>query len=147
MDRYMPNTTKITQANLSINTMGRGTQDITAEIISAVTITKLQAGLCYLFLQHTSASLILCENYDSQVRRDLENYLIRLVPDGDPLFKHVSEGQDDMPAHIRTILTQTSLTIPIQNGKLALGTWQGIYLYEHRYQPHHRNILITSMGY
>ena len=142
----MPNTTKITQANLSINTMGRGTQDITAEIISAVANTKIQAGLCHLFIQHTSASLILCENYDSQVRRDLENYLIRLVPDGDPLFKHISEGQDDMPAHIRTILTQTSLTIPIQNGKLALGTWQGIYLYEHRYQPHHRNILITIMG-
>ena len=147
MDRYMPNTTKITQANLSINTMGRGTQDITAEIISAVTNTKIQAGLCHLFLQHTSASLILCENYDSQVRRDLENYLIRLVPDGDPLFKHVSEGQDDMAAHIRTILTQTCLTIPIQNAKLALGTWQGIYLYEHRYQAHNRNILITTMGY
>lgn len=142
----MHNDIKVQQSIITVDTSGRGTQDITADIATAAN-TKIQAGLCHLFLQHTSASLILCENYDSQVRRDLENYLIRLVPDGDPLFKHVSEGQDDMPAHIRTILTQTSLTIPIQNGKLALGTWQGIYLYEHRYQLHHRNILITSMGY
>ena len=142
----MNNNTKVEQAVVTFNTSGRGTQDITADITPVVTKTKIQTGLCHLFLQHTSASLMLCENYDSQVRKDLEYFLLRLVPDGDPLFKHVTEGKDDMPAHIRAILTQASLTIPIQDGKSALGTWQGIFLYEHRYQPQQRHILITVMG-
>ncbi|HHT0594332.1 TPA: secondary thiamine-phosphate synthase enzyme YjbQ [Legionella anisa] len=137
---------KIEQFPISFNTSGRGTQDITDEIKNTLSKASIQQGLCYLFLKHTSASLILCENYDPQVRMDLENFLVRLVPDGDPLFKHVIEGKDDMPAHVRTVLTQTSLTIPIQNGKLALGTWQGIYLYEHRYQSQKRHLIITVVG-
>lgn len=140
------NSTHVEQISITFDTLGRGTQDITKDISLAITKTKIQTGMCYLFLQHTSASLMLCENYDSQVRNDLENFFLRLVPDGDPLFKHVIEGKDDMAAHIRTILTQTSLALPIQAGILALGTWQGIYLYEHRYQPHQRTILITIMG-
>ncbi|EHL31710.1 secondary thiamine-phosphate synthase enzyme YjbQ [Legionella drancourtii] len=134
------------QFSMTVETVGRGTTDITAEIAAVLANATIQQGLCHLFLQHTSASLMLCENYDAQVRQDLENFLTRLIPDGDPLFKHVIEGVDDMPAHIRTILTQTSLTIPLQNKKLALGTWQGIYLYEHRYQSHQRHLKITVMG-
>ncbi|KTC78892.1 secondary thiamine-phosphate synthase enzyme YjbQ [Legionella cherrii] len=137
---------KIEQFALTFNTQGRGTEDITAEVASFLSKTTIKHGLCHLFLKHTSASLIICENYDPQVRRDLENFLVRLVPDGDPLFKHVIEGKDDMPAHVRTVLTQSSLTIPIHEGKLALGTWQGIYLYEHRYQPQQRHLLITGVG-
>ncbi|MDR3501977.1 MAG: secondary thiamine-phosphate synthase enzyme YjbQ [Legionella sp.] len=134
------------QHSIYLNTSGRGTTDVTAEIAAIVANTAIQQGLCQLFLQHTSASLMICENYDQQVRKDLESFLVRLVPDGDPLFKHVIEGKDDMPAHVRTVLTQTSLTIPVHDGKLALGTWQGIYLYEHRYQPHKRHLLLTILG-
>lgn len=134
------------QFSMTVETAGRGTTDISARIAAVLANTTIGQGLCHFFLQHTSASLMLCENYDTQVRKDLENFLARLIPDGDPLFKHIIEGEDDMPAHIRTILTQTSLTIPLQNKKLALGTWQGIYLYEHRYQPHQRQLLITVMG-
>ncbi|QMT59518.1 secondary thiamine-phosphate synthase enzyme YjbQ [Legionella sp. PC997] len=137
---------KIEQFAITFHTSGRGTQDITADIATLLSKTPIQQGLCHLFLKHTSASLMLCENYDPQVRKDLEQFLVRLIPDGDPLFKHVIEGQDDMPAHIRTLLTQTSLTLPIQNGKLALGTWQGIYLYEHRYQAQERHLLSTVVG-
>ncbi|WP_058534753.1 secondary thiamine-phosphate synthase enzyme YjbQ [Legionella saoudiensis] len=134
------------QHSIYLNTAGRGTIDITAEVAAVVANTSIDQGLCQLFLQHTSASLMICENYDQQVRLDLENFLVRLVPDGDPLFKHVIEGKDDMPAHVRTVLTQTSLAIPVHNGKLALGTWQGIYLYEHRYQSHKRHLLLTVLG-
>ncbi|WP_454780498.1 secondary thiamine-phosphate synthase enzyme YjbQ [Legionella sp. WA2022007384] len=137
---------KIEQFPIAFNTSGRGTQDITANVKTVQSKAAIQKGLCHLFLKHTSASLMLCENYDPQVRKDLEQFLVRLIPDGDPLFKHVIEGQDDMPAHIRTVLTQTSLTLPIQNGQLALGTWQGIYLYEHRYQAQERHLLITVVG-
>ncbi|KTC93192.1 secondary thiamine-phosphate synthase enzyme YjbQ [Legionella cincinnatiensis] len=134
------------QHTLILNTTGRGTFDITDKINLIGANFSSQNGLCHLFLQHTSASLMICENYDAQVREDLENFLQKLIPDGDPLFKHTVEGKDDMPAHIRTILTQTSLSIPIQNKKLALGSWQGIYLYEHRYTPQQRHLLITLMG-
>jgi secondary thiamine-phosphate synthase enzyme len=136
----------IEQHSLKLNTSGRGTVNITDNINSLLTHSTLQLGLCHLFLQHTSASLMLCENYDPQVRDDLEHFLSKLIPDGDPLFKHISEGKDDMPAHIRTILTQSSLSIPIQNHKLALGTWQGVFLYEHRYAPQLRQLLITVLG-
>jgi secondary thiamine-phosphate synthase enzyme len=115
---------KIEQREIFIQTIGRGTQNITKEIASIVKDVQIQTGLCHFFLQHTSASLMICENYDKQVRTDLENFLSRLIPDGDPLFKHVIEGKDDMPAHIRTILTQTEMNLPISNGLLALGTWQ-----------------------
>lgn len=134
------------QHEILIQTVGRGTQNMTAEISNLVHKSQINTGICYLFLQHTSASLMICENYDEQVRHDLENFLTRLIPDGDPLFKHVMEGKDDMPAHIRTILTQTEMNLPVTNGALALGTWQGIFLYEHRYQPQQRQILITILG-
>jgi len=136
----------ILQRNLSVSTRGRGTYDITAEIARLVRDSGLHTGLCHCFLPHTSASLILCENADPSVRRDLESFLRRLVPDGDPLFEHSDEGPDDMPAHLRAILTKTDLTLPISGGRLALGTWQGVYLYEHRTRSHGRHILLTLMG-
>lgn len=137
---------KFEQETLSFTTTGRGTTNITTEVADVVEKAQIQTGLCHLFLQHTSASLILCENYDVQVRKDLENFLVRLVPDGDPLFQHVLEGEDDMPAHIRTVLTQTSVSIPIQNAKLGLGLWQGIFLFEHRHQAYKRNIVASLWG-
>jgi secondary thiamine-phosphate synthase enzyme len=134
------------QHTLTIDTNGRGTLDITARIEAFVKKSQLDIGICHLFIKHTSASLIICENADPQVRKDLENYLVRLIPDGDPLFLHNDEGKDDMPAHVRTVLTQTQLSIPISKGSLALGTWQGIYLYEHRLAPHSREIVVTLNG-
>lgn len=131
------------QKILNIETQGRGTYDISDEIQKIIHENSIHTGLCNLFLQHTSASLILCENADPTVRVDLENFMARIAPDGDPVYQHDMEGADDMPAHIRTILTQNSLTIPISNGRCALGTWQGIYLWEHRTLGHKRQIIIT----
>lgn len=132
-----------TQEILSIKTPGRGLMDITSFISEVVAKSNITMGLCNVFLHHTSASLIICENDDPAVLRDLEMFMQRLIPDGDILYTHIAEGPDDMPAHIRTILTQSSLTIPITNQKLALGTWQGIFLWEHRLQPHQRILTIT----
>lgn len=131
------------QKMLNIETQGRGTYDISSDIQKFVRENNVHTGLCHLFLQHTSASLILCENADPTVRVDLEDFMARIAPDGDPSYKHDMEGEDDMPAHIRTILTQNSLTIPITSGQCALGTWQGIFLWEHRTAPHQRQIIIT----
>lgn len=131
------------QEILNIQTSGRGLINITSLISDVVTKATIITGLCNLFLHHTSASLIICENDDPAVLSDLENFMQRLVPDGDPLYKHIIEGPDDMPAHVRTILTQSSLTIPVTNKKLALGTWQGIFLWEHRLQSHQRKVTIT----
>ena len=131
------------QEMLNIETNGRGTFDISHDIQRIVEESKLHTGLCHLFLKHTSASLILCENADPTVRVDLENFMARIAPDGDPSYLHDMEGADDMPAHIRTILTQNSLTLPISNGRCALGTWQGIYLWEHRTIGHVRKLVIT----
>ncbi len=131
------------QAMLQIETKGRGTYDISNEIQNILYENNVESGLCHLFLQHTSASLIFCENADATVRTDLENFMARIAPDGDPVYLHDMEGPDDMPAHIRTILTQNSLTIPITNGRCALGTWQGIYLWEHRTTGHLRKIILT----
>lgn len=131
------------QAMLQIETKGRGTFDISNEIQQIIAKNNIESGLCHLFLQHTSASLIFCENADATVRTDLENFMARIAPDGDPVYLHDMEGPDDMPAHIRTILTQNSLTIPIINGRCALGTWQGIYLWEHRTMGHQRKIILT----
>ena len=103
-------------------------------------------GLCHLFLRHTSASLILCENADPDVREDLERFMQRLVPDGDALFIHTAEGPDDMPAHIRNILTHSDLTLPVADGRCSTGTWQGVYLWEHRQQGHRRQITVTVTG-
>jgi len=134
------------QQTLTFRTPGRGTTDVTAEIERAVRASGVRTGLCHLFLQHTSASLILCENAAPAVRRDLETIFSRLAPDGDPAYRHDDEGADDMAAHARTVLTSSSLQIPVSDGRLALGTWQGIYLWEHRRAPHTRSLVVTVLG-
>ena len=116
--------------------------DITHEVGKLVARSSVEVGLCNLFIQHTSASLILCENADPDVRVDLENFMQQIIKDGDSLFRHTAEGPDDMQAHIRNVLTRSSLTIPIANGKCLLGTWQGIYLWEHRLISHVRNLVV-----
>ena len=136
----------IHQSTLEFRTRGRGTTDISAEVASAVAASGIRKGLCTVFLQHTSASLILCESADPDVRRDLETLLARLAPDADPAYVHDTEGPDDMAAHARSILTSNSLTIPVADGRLMLGTWQGLYLYEHRTAPHARSVVVTVMG-
>jgi secondary thiamine-phosphate synthase enzyme len=132
--------------SLTIETRGRGTIEITRKIQESVDRSQVRRGLCNVFLLHTSASLIVCENADPTVRRDLEHFATRLVADGDPAFIHDLEGPDDMPAHIRTILTQTSLSLPVEDGHCELGTWQGVFLWEHRTDPHRRRLVITVMG-
>lgn len=134
------------QEIISIKTKGRSTIDITNEVEKLVSRSGIDNGLCNLFLQHTSASLIVCENADPDVRTDLENFMQRMIRDGDVLFRHTAEGPDDMPAHIRNVLTSSSLTIPIAKGRCLLGTWQGIYLWEHRFNAHVRNIIVTIQG-
>ena len=136
----------IEQTTLEFRTRGRGTTEITAEVQRAVAASGVRKGLCTVFLQHTSASLILCENADPDVRRDLETLLSRLAPDADPAFVHDTEGPDDMAAHARSILTSNSLTLPVAGGRLALGTWQGLYLYEHRHAGHARSVVVTVIG-
>lgn len=123
--------------HLSIATHGQGLCDITAQLASLVSEAAIEEGLCTLFVQHTSASLIIQENADPAVQDDLHNWLNRLVAEHDPLYTHTDEGPDDMPAHIKSVLTATTLSVPVENYRLALGTWQGIYLWEHR---HHKNI-------
>ena len=131
------------QDEISISTRGRGTYDVTDAVRRIVEDNDVTAGLCHLFVQHTSASIILCENADPDVRRDLETFMADLAPDGDSRFVHTMEGPDDMPAHVRTVLTQSQLSIPIRDHRLALGTWQGIFLWEHRAAAHQRNIIVT----
>lgn len=131
------------QEIISIQTQGRSTIDITHKLEQIVARSSIDVGLCNIFIQHTSASLILCENADPDVRVDLENFMQQIVKDGDSLFRHTAEGPDDMPAHIRSVLTSSSLTIPIANGKWLLGTWQGVYLWEHRLSAHVRKIIVT----
>lgn len=134
------------QDQLVIATRGRGFYEFTDEVAARLTASKLSTGQVTLHLQHTSASLLIQENADPEVRRDFERFFARLVPDGDALFEHTAEGDDDMPAHIRTALTAVNLTIPIVEGRLALGTWQGIYLWEHRTAPHRRRIVVHLLG-
>jgi secondary thiamine-phosphate synthase enzyme len=136
----------IHQQTLTLQTRGRGTVEITAEVERIVAASGVRTGLCNVFIRHTSASLIVCENADPSVRQDLERFAARLAPDGDPLFKHTMEGPDDMPAHVRSILTQAALTIPIADGSPALGTWQGVFVWEHRTHPHRRSVVVTVMG-
>ena len=124
-------------------TEGRGTYEITELVRAIVRNADVETGLCHLFLQHTSASLILCENADPSVRHDLESFLARLAPDEGQIYRHASEGPDDMPAHLRTLLTQVDMTLPVSHRSCALGTWQGIYLYEHRWRPHERRVIVT----
>jgi secondary thiamine-phosphate synthase enzyme len=132
--------------SFNLGTDGRGTYEITDAIQRIVRESRVGKGLCTVFLHHTSASLILCENADPTVRHDLERYFARLVPDGSPEFIHNAEGPDDMPAHIRTILTQNSISIPIADDACDLGTWQGVYLWEHRTAPHRRRLTVSILG-
>ncbi len=134
------------QAEIELSTQGRGTYEITSQVAAAVRKAGITTGLCHVFVTHTSASLLLCENADPDVRRDLETFMGDLVPDGDPRFVHTAEGPDDMSAHVRSVLTQSDLTIPISDSRLALGTWQGIYLWEHRVAAHHRRVIVTVQG-
>src|SRR5882762_4225709 len=131
---------------LMIRTSGRGLYEITGEVAALVRKSDLKTGLVTLHLQHTSASLLIQKNADPEVRCDLERFFARLAPDGDPLFRHTCEGDDDMPAHLRTALTTVNLSVPFTGGQLALGTWQGIYLWEHRTQPHRRNLVVHLIG-
>lgn len=131
---------------ISVHTQGRKLYDITPQVIDLAESAGLRTGLVTLYIQHTSASLLINENYDHDVLVDMESFFNRLVPDGDPLFIHTAEGSDDMPAHVRSALTQTHLSIPLIKGKLALGQWQGIFLYEHRHIPSHRRVIFHVMG-
>ena len=136
----------ITQHTVSVNTSSRKTHDITREVQNLVMESGVETGLCHLFIKHTSASLILCENADPDVKIDLETFMQSIAPDGDPMFIHDMEGPDDMPAHIRTMITNVSLTIPVTNRHCNLGTWQGIYLWEHRTSSHSRKVIVTING-
>lgn len=134
------------QHEISIPTRGRGFYEFTEQVSSLVHDAKVQTGQVTVHVQHTSASLIIQENADPEVRRDFERFFSRLVPDGDEIFEHTAEGEDDMSAHIRTALTAVNVTVPITRGELALGTWQGIYLWEHRTHPHRRRIVVHIFG-
>jgi secondary thiamine-phosphate synthase enzyme len=131
---------------ITIATRGRGLYEFTDEVTEWIRQNNFKNGLVTLHLRHTSASLLIQENADPDVRRDLENYFSRLVRDGDPLFVHTAEGDDDMPAHIRTALTAVNLSIPLHNDRLSLGTWQGIYVWEHRRAPHSRRVAMQFIG-
>jgi len=134
------------RGELNVPTPKRGIYDITPQVAQIVRESGVEQGLATVFIHHTSASLIISENADPAVRADLERFAARLVPDGDKLFAHDDEGPDDMPAHVRSVLTQTSIGIPILDGKLELGVWQGLYLWEHRMAPHTRKVTVTILG-
>lgn len=136
----------IRQFTVEIATSGRGTYDITSVVQQHIASSGLSNGLCNIFIKHTSASLTLSENADPDVMRDLETFMARIAPDGDPDFVHTAEGPDDMPAHIRSILTRSDLQLPVNDGRCALGTWQGIYVWEHRRAAHTRQLVISVFG-
>ena len=136
----------VAQSMIRVTTPGRGLVSLTGRVQAALTDSGVKTGLCHLFLRHTSAALILSENADPAVGRDLERWMARAVVDGDASFEHDEEGPDDMPAHIRTIVAGAQLSIPVGNGELLLGTWQGVYLWEHRHRGHSREIVVTVMG-
>jgi len=137
---------KMHQANFPVTTRERSTHEVTTEVNEIVRASGIRAGLAHVFLHHTSASLMLCENADPDVRRDLEAFFSRLVTDGDARFAHRAEGDDDMSAHVRTVLTHSDLTVPVTDGQLALGIWQGIYVWEHRYRGYRRRLTVTVHG-
>lgn len=137
----------VAQGGFAVHTRGRGFSDITAQVADAVASSHVQVGIANVFTAHTSCSLLLGENADPHMRDDLERWFVRAVPDGDPIFEHDAEGPDDMPAHVRSILTGVSLTVPVHAGKLLLGTWQGVYLWEHRLDPHQRKVTVTVLGH
>ena len=136
----------LAQEQLEVSTRGKGCTDITAQVQAIVGGSGISTGTCQVFLHHTSASLLLCENADPVVLRDLEAFMGRLVPEGDPLFAHTEEGPDDMPAHVRTVLAGSSLSLPVSGGSCALGTWQGTFLWEHRAVGHRRKLTVTVQG-
>lgn len=131
---------------LTVKTRGRRLYDITSEVKSWVRASGMVTGLLTLYVQHTSASLLINENYDPDVIEDLDRFFSRLVPDGDPLFVHTSEGPDDMPAHVRTALTQVNLSIPLVDGQLVLGSWQGLFVFEHRFEASSRRVVLHLLG-
>ncbi|MGJ9416543.1 secondary thiamine-phosphate synthase enzyme YjbQ [Massilia sp. CMS3.1] len=131
---------------MTFQTRGRGTQAITREVAEVVACSGIACGLVQVFVQHTSCSLTITENADPDVRRDLDTVLDRLAPDGDPAYRHKDEGPDDMAAHVRNVLTDTGITVPVGAGRLLLGTWQGIFLWEHRSAPHRRTVVVTVIG-
>jgi len=132
--------------NLEISTRGKGLYTFTKLVQNLVQEWAVEQGMCYLYMPHTSASLVVSESYDPTAKIDMEKYMERAVPENQSWFRHTSEGSDDSPSHIRAMLTDTSLTIPIDNGKLSLGTWQGLYLFEHRTRPHRRNVLVRCLA-
>ncbi|PZN30411.1 MAG: secondary thiamine-phosphate synthase [Proteobacteria bacterium] len=134
------------QSSFRVRTRGRSFEDITGQVQERVAAAGVADGACNVFLRHTSASLLISENADPSVRRDLERFMRRVAPDGSPEYEHDTEGPDDMPAHIRSVLAGVQLTIPVSGGRLALGTWQGIYLWEHRVAPHDREVVVTVWG-
>ena len=136
----------IARDEIIIESAGRGTYDLTQRVQEIVAASGVETGMCHVFICHTSASLMLCENADPDVMRDLETFMSRLSPDGDPSFTHTAEGPDDMSAHVRSILTQSDLNLPVSGKQCALGTWQGIYLWEHRHAPHTRRMIVTVQG-
>ena len=136
----------VKQHSLNVSTRGRSLVEITSEVQNAVRASEVRSGLCNVFVHHTSASLIISENADPDVGRDLEAFFARLVQDGDPPFVHRAEGPDDMSAHVRSVLTATSLTIPVEEGRCTLGTWQGVFLWEHRTHPHRRRVTVSILG-
>tara|TARA_B100000579_G_scaffold375916_1_gene341025 strand:- start:163 stop:621 length:459 start_codon:yes stop_codon:yes gene_type:complete len=132
--------------SLNVETSGRGTYDITSLVQGCVRRSKVREGLCVVFIHHTSASLTLCENADPSVRHDLETFMGRIAPDGSAEYTHTAEGPDDMSAHIRSILTQPQLMIPVSGGRADLGTWQGVYVWEHRTSRHRRRVTVSVQG-
>lgn len=134
------------QQILEFRTRGRGSLDITAQIADVVAAARIATGLAHVFVQHTSCSLMITENADADVRRDLETVFARLAPDGDPAYRHDQEGDDDMAAHARSVLSDVGLTVPVGKGRLQLGTWQGIFLWEHRSSSHSRRVVVTIIG-
>ena len=134
------------QSSLQIKTGGRGMYPIRRDVEEQLASSGIHTGIGLVFLHHTSASLVLCENADPEVQADMERFIARLVPDGDPIFRHIDEGPDDMQAHVRSILTSNSLSVPVSSGRCDLGIWQGIYLWEHRRTPHKRRITVTVFG-
>ena len=134
------------QTVLDVATAGRGLTEITREVARWLEGSCVETGLLTVFIRHTSASLLIQENADPEVQHDLERFLARLVPDGDPLFEHRSEGPDDMPAHVRSALTQTQLSVPVSRRRMVLGSWQGLYVYEHRHRGHARQVVLHLLG-
>lgn len=135
-----------TQQVIGVNSRGRGLIEISERVAGVVAASGVTIGIASVFTRHTSCSLLISENADPSVRDDLERWFARAVPDGDPLFRHDAEGPDDMPAHVRTALTGVSLSLPVRDSQLLLGTWQGIYLWEHRHHPHRREVVVTVLG-